>query len=60
MDLLRRFWEEEDGMGTVEIVMIIAALMCVALLFREQIYGFAERTMKVVFGTDVSAPSSGG
>ena len=25
MELLKRFWTEEDGMGTVEIVMIIAA-----------------------------------
>ena len=37
MELLKRFWTEEDGMGTVEIVMIIAALMCIALLFRKQV-----------------------
>ncbi len=60
MDLLRRFWEEEDGMGTVEMVMLIAALMCVALLFREQIYGFAKKIMELVFGTDISAPSPEG
>ena len=27
MNLMKRFWREEEGMGTVEIVMIIAALM---------------------------------
>ena len=42
MDIMKQFWEEEDGMGTVEIVMIIAALMCIALLFRKQIFAFAQ------------------
>ncbi len=49
MDLLRRFWEEEDGMGTVEMVMIIAALMCVALLFKDRIIQFAGDLMDSVF-----------
>ena len=41
MEMLKRFYSEEEGMGTVEIVMIIAALMCVALLFRKRIMQFA-------------------
>lgn len=49
MELLKRFYSEEEGMGTVEIVMIIAALMCIALLFRKQIVGFADKLMKKVF-----------
>ena len=49
MELLKRFWTEEDGMGTVEIVMIIAALMCVALLFRKRIMQFANDVMNKVF-----------
>lgn len=49
MELLRQFYEEEDGMGVVEIVMIIAALMCIALLFRKQIVDFAKDLMKAVF-----------
>ena len=45
-------------MGTVEIVMIIAALMVIALLFREQITKFAENIMKIVFDESViEAPS---
>lgn len=60
MNLMKRFWREEEGMGTVEIVMIIAALMCIALLFREQIFNFAEGIMKNVFKTDlVDSPSAG-
>lgn len=61
MEMLKRFYTEEDGMGTVELVMIIAALMCIALLFREQISNFAGGIMQKVFKTDlvtdVTAPS---
>ena len=49
MEMLKRFYTEEEGMGTVEIVMIIAALMCIALLFQKQIVGFAKRLMEKVF-----------
>lgn len=59
MELLKRFWTEEDGMGTVEIVMIIAALMCIALLFRKQVVKFASDIMDKVFKTDfVEDPSA--
>lgn len=61
MDLLKKFYEEEDGMGTVEIVMIIAALMCIALLFREQLFNFAQSIMATVFDTGlINGPSTGG
>ena len=61
MELLKAFWEEEDGMGTVEIVMIIAALMCIALLFREQIFNFAKGIMEKVFKDSlVTDPSKTG
>lgn len=52
MNMWKQFYEEEDGMGTVEIVMIIAALMCVALLFRKQVMLFADKIMKTVFKED--------
>lgn len=59
MDLLKQFYEEEDGMGVVEIVMIIAALMCIALLFRKQITAFAKGIMDTVFDKDtVEKPSA--
>ena len=53
MEMLKRFYTEEDGMGTVELVMIIAALMCIALLFRKQIVKFADDIMKTVFDKSV-------
>lgn len=33
MDLLKDFWNEEDALGTVELVLILAALVAIALLF---------------------------
>ena len=49
MEMLKRFYSEEEGMGTVEIVMIIAALMCIALLFREKLGTFAKNLMDKIF-----------
>lgn len=54
MEMLKRFYTEEEGMGTVEIVMIIAALMCIALLFQKQIVGFAKGLMEKVFDNKYS------
>ncbi|TVX94532.1 multidrug transporter [Paenibacillus agilis] len=39
----KRFWKEEDGLGMVELVVIIAVVVFLALLFREQISGFIKK-----------------
>lgn len=33
----KQFWAEEDGMGTVEIILIIVVLVGLVLIFKEQI-----------------------
>jgi K+ transporter len=43
---------EEDGMGTVEIVIIIAVLVGLALIFRDAIITFATNVMKALFDSD--------
>ena len=53
MEMLKRFYTEEDGMGTVELVMIIAALLCIALLFKDTITDFANQLMKKTFDKSV-------
>lgn len=53
MEMLKRFYTEEDGMGTVELVMIIAALLCIALLFKDTITDFANQLMKKNFDKSV-------
>ena len=34
---LRQFWAEEDGMGTVEVILIIVVLVGLVLIFRKQL-----------------------
>ena len=31
------FWKEEDGMGTVEIILIIVVLISLVIIFKEQL-----------------------
>lgn len=50
MNDLQKFWNEEDGMGTVEIVLIIAALVAVALLFKNKLIDFMNTALENVFG----------
>lgn len=54
---IKRFWSEEDGMGTVEIIIIIAVLVAVALVFREGIGKFVNGLMKKFFNPDNVDPS---
>lgn len=53
--LIKRFIKEEDGLGTVEIVVIIAVLVGIALIFRDAIINFVTNIMKGVFDDDTIA-----
>lgn len=46
---LRRFITEEEGMGTVEVIIIIAVLVGVALLFRKQLINFVNGIIDNLF-----------
>lgn len=48
--MLKNFFRDEEGMGTVELVLIIAALVAVAILFRNAIMGFINDALGNVFG----------
>ena len=51
--LVREFpSSEEDGLGTVEIVVIIAVLVGIALIFRDAIIKFVTDIMKSIFAGD--------
>lgn len=39
---LKRFWREEEGMGTVELVIIIGVLVAVALIFKDALTNFVK------------------
>jgi hypothetical protein len=45
-------FKNEDGLGTVEIVIIIAVLVGIALIFRDALINFATQIMKNVFGEE--------
>ncbi len=38
----KELWTEEDGMGTVEIILIIVVLVGLVLIFKEQITNIVE------------------
>ena len=46
------FIKDNRGLGTVEIVIIIAVLVGLALIFRDSIVGFAVRIMDKVFNSE--------
>jgi len=46
---VKRFIREEDGMGTVELVIIVAVLVGIALIFREAIFAFVDRVVNGIF-----------
>ena len=50
MNFLKEFLAEEDGMGVVELLLIIAVLVCVAMIFRKAIVQFVTDTVAKVFG----------
>lgn len=45
---LRSFMREEDGMGTVEVVLIIVVLVALVALFKDSIKSLVEKILKKV------------
>ena len=39
MNELKRFWQEEDGIAIIEVVILIAIALGILFLFRDQITG---------------------
>ncbi|WP_042164326.1 Flp1 family type IVb pilin [Paenibacillus gorillae] len=42
---MRSFWRSESGLGTLEIILIIAVVIIIALLFKDWIIGLIENLM---------------
>ena len=47
--LFKNFLKEEEGMGTVEIVVIIAVLVTIAIIFRKAITTWVSETLGNIF-----------
>lgn len=57
--MIKNFFEDEDGMGTVELVLIIAALVTIAIIFRNAIIGFVKGNLGKVFDSAGDAAEVG-
>lgn len=58
LNLVKGFFKEEDAMGTIEIVVIIAVLVGLALIFKDGIANYANKLMRNLFDVP-DDPSSG-
>lgn len=59
MKFIKDFYYEEDAMGTIEIVIIIAVLVSLAILFKNQLAGYATKLMNNMFSNEKpTEPSS--
>lgn len=52
MEMIKRFLKEEDGMTTVEIVIIVSVLVAIALLFKDTVTKFVTDTLQETFGEE--------
>lgn len=50
LDTLKRFWNEEDGMGVVEIALIIIVLVGLAVIFKDKITELVENILEKITG----------
>lgn len=47
--MIKRFLSEEDALGTVELLLILAALVSIALIFKRYLVSFIDNTGKNIF-----------
>jgi Flp pilus assembly pilin Flp len=50
MKLLKDLWKEEDGMGVVEIILIIVVLIGVVVIFGEELRTFVTNIFQGITG----------
>lgn len=54
-----KLWTNEEGLGTLELLLIIAVLVGVAIFFGETIIGWVEGIIEGIDVTPPEAPSGG-
>ncbi len=43
-----RFWREEDGVGVLELILIIAVIVVIAIIFRKWIIDWVNRLLESI------------
>jgi hypothetical protein len=51
------FWKKREGMGTIEVVIIVAVLVALALIFKDFIIGLAQDIFEKIQASASSAVS---
>ena len=49
MKMLKEFWTEEEGVAVVEILLILAVLIIIAILFRKTLIDWVNKMLGNVF-----------
>jgi Flp pilus assembly pilin Flp len=50
VNALKRFFGDEEGLGTVEMVLLIAVLVGLALIFKDSIIDFVKKILDQITG----------
>ncbi len=45
---VKNFWNDESGMGTVEVILIIVVLIGLVIVFKKEISGIVEDVFKTI------------
>ena len=48
MEAVKIFWNDESGMGTVEVILIIVVLIGLVIVFKKEISGIVEDVFKTI------------
>lgn len=48
MNVFKRFLTEEDGMGVVEVILIMVVLIAMVIIFKEQITALVQTVWKAI------------
>ncbi|MCR4893048.1 MAG: holin, BlyA family protein [Lachnospiraceae bacterium] len=46
--MLRRFWSEEDAIGTVELILILVVLIGLVIIFKDQLTTLVNKIFKTI------------
>ncbi|MBU9724251.1 MULTISPECIES: Flp1 family type IVb pilin [Bacillaceae] len=57
---MKKFWNDEEGLGTVELLLIVAVLVAVALLFGQRIIDWVESILDGIGDPEAPTPGGGG
>lgn len=48
LDFLKNFWNDEEGLETIEMLLILSVLVIVAIMFKDKIEEWATKLLKKV------------